>query len=156
MRVCERGITGCVADHKAATEPLGAVINNIERTELLDWASACQSAYHIDNTPGHRFAMCGSNLQENREGLVEFVERLVSQYASVDLMWLNGNQARTIDSLSADAARYRHLVATCNVAYDPSEPWQLVISEPSTGEDWKAKLDAAIDAAMGAKNGGAA
>lgn len=47
-----------------------------------------------------------------------------------------------------DAARYRHLVETCNVGFDPSEPWQLVIWEPDTGEDWKAKLDAAIDAAM--------
>lgn len=47
-----------------------------------------------------------------------------------------------------DAARYRHLVATCNVDYDPSEPWQLVIWEPGTGEDWRAKLDGAIDASM--------
>ena len=47
-----------------------------------------------------------------------------------------------------EAARYRHLVATCNVGFDPSEPWQLVIWEPGTGEDWKAKLNAAIDSAM--------
>lgn len=66
------------------------------------------------------------------------------------LMALNANQARTIDSLLEDAARYRHLVATCNVNYDPSEPWQLVIWEPATGEDWKEKLDAAIGAAMAA------
>lgn len=64
------------------------------------------------------------------------------------LMELNANQARTIGDLSGDAERYRHLVATCNVDFDPSEPWQLVIWEPGTGEDWKAKLDAAIDSAM--------
>lgn len=58
-------------------------MNNTERAELLDWVSACQSAYHIDNTEGHRFAMCGSNLQENRDGLVGFVEGLISQYAAL-------------------------------------------------------------------------
>jgi hypothetical protein len=47
-----------------------------------------------------------------------------------------------------DAARYRHLVETCNVDFDPSEPWQLVIWEPSTGKDWKEELDADIDAAI--------
>lgn len=36
-------------------------------SELLDWVSACQSAYHIDNTPGHRFGGLGSNLDENRQ-----------------------------------------------------------------------------------------
>jgi hypothetical protein len=53
-----------------------------------------------------------------------------------------------VAELEKDAARYRHLVKTCNIDYEPSEPWQLVIWEPNTGEDWKAKLDAAIDDAM--------
>lgn len=48
-----------------------------ERTELLDWVSACQSAYHIDSTPGHRFGGLPSNLQENRDELVEHVESLI-------------------------------------------------------------------------------
>ena len=46
--------------------------------ELLDLVSACQSAYHIDNTPGHRFGGLGSNLEENRTAVVEYVEALLS------------------------------------------------------------------------------
>jgi hypothetical protein len=48
-----------------------------ERTELLDWVSACQSSYHIDSTPNHRFGGLPSNLQENRDGLVEHVESII-------------------------------------------------------------------------------
>ena len=47
------------------------------QTELLDWVSACQSAYYIDNTEGHRFGGLGSNLEENRAGIVEFVSELL-------------------------------------------------------------------------------
>jgi hypothetical protein len=50
-----------------------------EKTEILDWASACQSAYHIASTPGHRFGALGSNLEENREGLIEYVESLLAR-----------------------------------------------------------------------------
>ena len=53
-------------------------LSKAERTELLDWASACQSAYHIDSTPGHRFGALTSNLQENRAGLVGYVESLLA------------------------------------------------------------------------------
>lgn len=52
-----------------------------ERTELLDWVSACQSAYHIDSTPGHRFGGLPSNLQENRDSLVEHVESIIQARA---------------------------------------------------------------------------
>lgn len=48
-----------------------------QRTELLDHVSACQSAYHIDSTPGHRFGGLPSNLPENRDALVDFVEELL-------------------------------------------------------------------------------
>ena len=47
--------------------------------ELLDWVSACQSAYHIDNTPGHRFGGLGSNLEENRAAVVEYVKELLNK-----------------------------------------------------------------------------
>lgn len=50
-------------------------------TELLDWVSACQSAYHIDNTPGHRFGGLGSNLEENRSEIVCFVRRMIEDSA---------------------------------------------------------------------------
>lgn len=52
-----------------------------ERTELLDWVSACQSAYHIDSTPGHRFGGLPSNLQENRDGLIAAVESILQARA---------------------------------------------------------------------------
>lgn len=51
-------------------------------TELLDWVSACQSAYHIDNTPGHRFGGLGSNLEENRSEIVCFVRGLIESHAA--------------------------------------------------------------------------
>jgi len=113
MRVCERGITGCVVDHKTAAATLAACDRMNEKPLMLV------------------------------EMGIQIAKAAIARAA----------RERTT---SCDAERYRHLVANCNVAYDPSEPWQLVISEPSTGEDWKAKLDAAIDAAIGAKNGGAA
>ncbi|OQS42284.1 hypothetical protein [Chromobacterium haemolyticum] len=50
--------------------------------ELLDWVSACQSAYHIDSTPGHRFGGLGSNLEENRAELVAYVADLLAAAAS--------------------------------------------------------------------------
>lgn len=49
-----------------------------QRTELLDHVSACQSAYHIDSTPGHRFGGLPSNLPENRGALVDYVEELLN------------------------------------------------------------------------------
>ncbi len=51
-------------------------------TELLDWVSACQSAYHIDNTPGHRFGGLGSNLEENRSEIICFVRGLIEDSAT--------------------------------------------------------------------------
>lgn len=51
-------------------------------TELLDWVSACQSAYHIDNTPGHRFGGLGSNLEENRSEIICFVRGLIESHAT--------------------------------------------------------------------------
>lgn len=51
-------------------------------SELLDWVSACQSAYHIDNSPGHRFGGLGSSLEENRSELVSFVHELLESYAT--------------------------------------------------------------------------
>lgn len=67
------------------SEPAQAVtLTDKQKTELLDWVSACQSAYHIDNTPGHRFGGLGSNLQENKDSLIEYVESLLSGSAKTD------------------------------------------------------------------------
>ena len=65
--------TDKLAEHLALTDD--------ERTELLDWVSACQSQYHIDSTPGHRFGGLGSNLEENRLAVVDFVNGLLSARA---------------------------------------------------------------------------
>lgn len=64
----------CTSQTSAAVGPL----TEEERRELLDWVSACQSSYHIDSTPGHRFAFAGSNLDENREALVDYVNDLLA------------------------------------------------------------------------------
>lgn len=54
-----------------------------ERAELLDHVSACQSAYHIDSTPNHRFGGLGSNLAENRQALLDYVEDLIAHKTKV-------------------------------------------------------------------------
>lgn len=46
--------------------------------ELLDWVAACQSAYHIENTPGHRFGNLPGVLEANRADLVEYVRELIA------------------------------------------------------------------------------
>lgn len=63
------------ADH---THPPAVAVPDGWQRELLDWVSACQSAYHIDNTPGHRFGGLGSNLEDNRSQLVEYVADLLA------------------------------------------------------------------------------
>lgn len=47
-------------------------------TELLDCVTACQSAYHIENTPGHRFVTLPGVLEANRADLVEYVRELIA------------------------------------------------------------------------------
>lgn len=49
-----------------------------QKAELLDWVSACQSAYHIENTSNHRFGGLSSQLQENRDALIEYVEDMLA------------------------------------------------------------------------------
>ena len=50
-----------------------------ERTELLDWVSACQSAHLIDSMFGHRFGGLPSSLDDNRELLVVHVESILAE-----------------------------------------------------------------------------
>lgn len=49
------------------------------KQELLDWVSACQSAYYIESTPGHRFGGIPGALAENREAIVDFVQSLLDE-----------------------------------------------------------------------------
>ena len=59
-----------------------ASLSDEEKSEILDWVSACQSAYHIDSTPGHRFGGLGSNLEDNRAELIACVEGIMSRRAT--------------------------------------------------------------------------
>ena len=61
----------------AAREKQAEPVAQDWQTELLDWVSACQSAYYIDSTEAHRFGGLGSNLEDNRAGIVEFVSELL-------------------------------------------------------------------------------
>ena len=65
-----------------------AKLTEAERTELLDWVSACQSAYHIESTPGHRFGGLPGALEENRQALCDYVEGLLA--ARVRVAPVNG------------------------------------------------------------------
>lgn len=60
-----------------------AALTEDERRELLDWVSACQSAYHIESTPGHRFGGLSGALAENRDALCEYVEELLQSRAAL-------------------------------------------------------------------------
>lgn len=54
-------------------------LSDKDKREILDWVCACQSAYHIDSTPNHRFGGLGSQLEENRAALIEYIEEVVSE-----------------------------------------------------------------------------
>ena len=70
-----------------------AALTAAERTELLDWVSSCQSAYHIDSTPGHRFGGLPSALEENRQALCDYVEGLLASRVRVELAKSAGARA---------------------------------------------------------------
>jgi len=69
-------------DVNTTTNTGAASLSDEEKSEILDWVSACQSAYHIDSTPGHRFGGLGSNLEDNRAELIACVEGIVSRRAA--------------------------------------------------------------------------
>lgn len=52
-------------------------LTNQQQTELLDWITACQASYHIEETPAHRFHGLGGPLAENRAGAIEFVNSIL-------------------------------------------------------------------------------
>ena len=65
-------------------------------------------------------------------------------------------QEAECEALREDAARFAWLLDNANIDFDPSEPYQLVIWEPGTGDDWKSIVRAAIDAARAAADQGGA
>jgi hypothetical protein len=56
------------------------VMTQAQTTELLDWVSACQSAYSLQSrTKGPFFALPGQ-LEENRQSLVNYVNAVIEQH----------------------------------------------------------------------------
>lgn len=58
-------------------------------------------------------------------------------------------QKAELEALRADALRYRWLREECNIAYEPSEPIQLIVCNPGMEEanKWREEIDSAIDEA---------
>lgn len=80
--------------------------------ELLDWVTACQSAYHIENTPGHRFGTLPGVLEANRADLVEYVRELIASAGT------ETNAARDVL-----AERRRQIEAEgCTTQHDDANP----------------------------------
>ena len=91
-------------------------------TELLDWVSACQSAYHIDNTPGHRFGGLGSNLEENRSEIVCFVRGLIESHATA-LQSQDREDAERYRWLKKQCKKTTGGLVVCRVINWELEPW---------------------------------
>ena len=62
-----------------AQAPAPAGLTKTEKAELLDWVTACQSAYSLENNPHGPFAALPGQLQENCESLVRYVEDLIAE-----------------------------------------------------------------------------
>jgi len=52
-------------------------MKQLDKTELLDWVTACQSAYSMESNPRGPFRALPGQLKDNRNALVEFVDGLL-------------------------------------------------------------------------------
>ena len=59
-------------------------LTQAERSAVLDCVSACQSAYHIESTPGHRFGGLPGELTDNRRDLIETVEAILAERLTIE------------------------------------------------------------------------
>ena len=59
-----------------------AALTDEEKTELLDWVSACQSAYSLKQNPRGPFFALPGQLEENRQALVDYVNDLIAARAA--------------------------------------------------------------------------
>ena len=115
------------------TKVLSEQTNNWKE-ELLDWVSACQSAYYIDSTPGHRFGGLGSNLEENREALVAYVERLIGTSKDGGVQGVAPQEASPHDTVQpVAAARVAVLDSIMDIqralsSLQKNDPFQEIIS----------------------------
>ena len=110
-------------------------LTDAEITELLGWVSACQSSYHIDSTPGHRFGGLGSHLQENRDSLVEYVNALIAARAQ---------PAQAVPVLSDDIirmAREAGIDALTKVGADELERFAVLVSKHDFADAYRGAMD---------------
>lgn len=85
-----QSVAQALSEADAKPQPAPSVeLSAAERTELLDWVSACQSAYSLENHPSGPFMALPGQLQENREALVAYVNELLAQRqpASEPVAW---------------------------------------------------------------------
>ena len=57
-------------------------LTEAEKTELLDWVSACQSAYSLEQNPRGPFFAPPGQLEENRQALVDYVNDVIAARAA--------------------------------------------------------------------------
>lgn len=88
---------------REAQEPV-AILSEAEQTELLDWVSACQSAYRMETVRQGPFFSLPGQLKENRESLVAYVNSILESRTSPP-------PAQVQDDIAKDAERYRWLKA---------------------------------------------
>ena len=118
-------------------------------TELLDWVTACQSAYHIENTPGHLFGRLPGVLEANRADLVEYVRELIASAgpetnAARDILTERRRQIEAegwapehddehgAGEMAAAAACYALNAAGCGCEVARNWPWDGSWWKPST------------------------
>lgn len=135
------------------------MLSDAQVTELLDLVSACQSAYHIDSTPGHRFGGMPSNLEANRAELVAYVRQLVAgTQAATDVNAERAHQAAMFPARQDDAYRLEQLesaaAAYALAAADRKDiaedewPWDLRTFKPRDQRRNLVKAGALILAAI--------
>lgn len=143
------------------------MLSDAQVTELLDLVSACQSAYHIDSTPGHRFGGMPSNLEANRAELVVYVRQLLAESgstpqtltrAAVDVNAERARQATMFpaaqddeyrrEQLESAAAAYALAAADRKDIAEDEWPWDLRTFKPGDQRRNLVKAGALILAAI--------
>lgn len=66
----------CEEGQKPSAEPV-ALLTEDEKTELLDWVSACQSAYAMEQNPRGPFRPLPGQLKDNRQGVVDCINEIL-------------------------------------------------------------------------------
>lgn len=139
------------------------MLSDTQVTELLDLVSACQSAYHIDSTPDHRFGGMPSNLEANRAELVAYVRQLLINHDTVTQAAIDVNAERArqaamfpagqddayrCEQLESAAASYALAAADHKDCAEDTWPWDLRTFKPRDQRRNLVKAGALILAAI--------